>query len=247
MKHGFSSYPEQFFLGVCHRGLHDETRSENGMKAFQNAIENNMAFELDVHLSKDGVLFVMHDSNLKRMTGKEGIIEELDSKTIKSEYRLADGGEIPTLQEVLDLNQERVLIVVEMKVVNNNYKAVGKATKKLLEQVKDPHKIAVISFDPRALMKVGHRYERQLLMVKEKDWVRHFKCFFESVDLEITQVKDPWVIRYRKHGGIVNCWTVETAEQIKDLSPYVDTMTFQHVSKDIVIADRQKYLQNRHK
>ena len=245
MKHSFKHYPKQFYLGICHRGLHDETRSENGMKAFENAINNNMAFELDVHLSKDGILFVSHDADLERMTGKKGIIEELDSKTINSEYRLHDGGEVPTLQEVLDLNQERVLIVVEVKVYNGNYKAVAKATKEILKQIKDASKIAIISFDPRALIRVGSRFERQLLLLKAKEWVRYSRFLFESVDIELTMAKDKWVKNYRKHGGIVNCWTVETEEQVKDLSDYVDAMTFQHVNKDIVIADRENYLKKR--
>ncbi len=245
MKHTFKHYPKQFYLGICHRGLHDETCSENGMKAFENAINNNMAFELDIHLSKDGVLFVSHDAELERMTGKKGIIEELDSKTIKSEYRLHDGGEIPTLQEVLDLNKEKVLIVVEVKVYNDNYKAVAKATKEILKQIKDKSKIAIISFDPRALIRVGSRFERQLLLLKEKEWVRHFMPFFESIDIEYTMAKEDWVKRYRKHGGIVNCWTIETKEQVEEYSQYVDAMTFQHVDKDIVIKDRESYLKKR--
>ncbi len=244
MKHRFKAYPKQFYLGICHRGLHDQTRSENGMKAFENAIENNMAFECDIHLAKDGELFVCHDSDLERMTGKKGIIEELDSKTIKTEYRLPDGGDILTLQEVLDLNKEKVLMVIEIKVFNDNYKAVAKATKKILRQIKDKKKVAIISFDPRALFYVGHRFERQLLLFRGKEWVKKFRFFFESIDIEMDMAKDDWVKKYRKHGGIVNCWTVETKEQVEDLSPYVDTMTFQYVDKDIVIADRENYLKN---
>ena len=246
MRHGFESYPKQFYLGVCHRGLHDAERSENSMKAFANAIEHNMAFELDVHLSKDGILFVCHDSDLLRMTGKAGHIEELTSKEIKEGYRLHDGGEIPTLQEVLDLNQEKVLIVVELKVVNKNYNEVADAAKEILAQIKDPSKIAIICFDPRCLKRFGKsRFERQLLMLKKKDWVRIFRNQFESIDLEITQVKDKWVQRYRRHGGIVNCWTVETLEQLRDVSPYVDAVTFQHIPVEEVIKDREEYLKKR--
>ncbi len=244
MKHGFKHYPEQFYLGICHRGLHDDTRSENGMKAFENAIVNNMAFEFDIHLTKDGELFVCHDSDLERVTGKKGIIEELDSATIKSEYKLHDGGEIPTLQEVLDLNGERVLMVIEIKVFNDNYKAIAKATKKVLRQIKDKHKVVIISFDPRALFYMGHRFERQLLLFRGKEWVKRFRFMFESIDIEMDMAKDDWVKSYRKHGGIVNCWTVETKEQVEELSPYVDTMTFQYVDKDVVIKDRENYLKN---
>lgn len=245
MKHGFKHYPEQFYLGICHRGLHDDTRSENGMKAFENAIENNMAFEFDIHLSKDGILFVSHDSDLKRMTGKDGIIEELTSSEIKANYRLPDGGEIPTLEEVLNLNNEKVLTVIELKVYNDNYKELAKKTKEALKGIKDKSKVAIISFDPRALFHMGHRFERQLLLFRGKEWVKRFRFMFESIDIEMDMAKDDWVKSYRKHGGIVNCWTIETKEQVEELSPYVDAMTFQYVDKDVVIKDRKNYLKNR--
>ena len=93
-----------FLNGIAHRGLHNKEFTENGMKAFQNAIDHEVAFEFDIHITKDGELVVCHDEDLKRTTGKEGIIEHLTLKEIKDNYRLLDGGEIPTLQEVFDLN-----------------------------------------------------------------------------------------------------------------------------------------------
>ena len=65
----------KLFQGICHRGYHNETDTENGLRAFENAIDKNMAFELDVHLTKDKQLVVIHDSDTRRVTGKKGIIE----------------------------------------------------------------------------------------------------------------------------------------------------------------------------
>ena len=79
---------KRFMEGIAHRGLHNEDFSENGLKAFQNAIDNDFAFELDVHLSLDGKLIVSHDSNLERMTGKPGIIEQLNSEDIRKNYKI---------------------------------------------------------------------------------------------------------------------------------------------------------------
>ena len=79
-----------FLKGIAHRGLHNEKYTENGMLAFKNAIDNNVSFELDVHLTKDNDLIVCHDSELKRTTGKEGIIEDLTVKEIKDKYKLLD-------------------------------------------------------------------------------------------------------------------------------------------------------------
>ena len=87
---------------------------------FNNAIIHNLAFELDIHLTLDGYLVVCHDSNLLRASGKDGLIEELTLRKIKEEYQLFDGSEIPTLEEVIDLNQERVPSFIELKSYNHN-------------------------------------------------------------------------------------------------------------------------------
>ena len=90
----------RFWKGIAHRGLHDEARTENGLEAFRNAIAHDKAFEFDIHLTKDGQLVVVHDSDLKRVTGKEGTVEEKTLAELKRDYRLLDGEEIPTLEEL---------------------------------------------------------------------------------------------------------------------------------------------------
>ena len=58
----------------AHRGFHDEENGipENSMAAFQRGVEAGFGMELDVHLSKDGHLVVLHDHELRRMCGVEG-------------------------------------------------------------------------------------------------------------------------------------------------------------------------------
>ena len=108
--------------GIAHRGLWNEELTENGIPAFQNAIDHNVAFELDIHLTKDNQLLVCHDSELYRTTGKKGIIEDLTLAEIKENYRLHDGSSLPTLEEVLALTSERVPIIIELKAYQRNHK-----------------------------------------------------------------------------------------------------------------------------
>ena len=145
-----------FLNGIAHRGLHNEKFTENGLKAFQNAIDHGVAFEFDIHLTKDNELVVCHDENLKRTTGKEGIIEDLTLKEIKDNYKLLDGGEIPTLQEVFDLNKERVPMVIELKVFRKNYKELAAKSIEMFKQIKDKKNALIISFDPRSLWPLKH-------------------------------------------------------------------------------------------
>lgn len=225
-----------YLKGICHRGLHNDSMTENGMKAFKNAIDHHMAFEFDVHLTKDNELVVFHDSDTKRICGKEGIIEDLTLKEIKDNYRLADGEQIPTLKEVLDLNNEQVPMVIELKVYNKNYKPLCARVKKELEVIKDKKNIMMISFDPRALFafKKSQGFTRSLLLTTTHRWVYFFRTHFESLDMEYVFLKEKKVQRYSKN-HFINIWTVEKMDVLNECLPYCDTMTFQHLDTDKVI------------
>ncbi len=226
-----------FLKGICHRGLHNENFSENGINAFKNAIEHNMAFELDIHLTSDGQLVVFHDSDLKRMTQKDGIIENLTLNEIKQNYKLLDGEEIPTFQEVLNITQEKVPIVVELKVYNKNYKALANRVEQELKQIKDKRNIMLISFDPRSLFPFKNKgFIRQLLVAKSDEYTWFFRHFFEGVDLEFSMFDEKRVRRYaKKH--FTNVWTIDTKQKFDDIfSPqnFIDTVTFQFIDSDYV-------------
>lgn len=223
-----------FSKGIAHRGLHNKEFTENGLKAFKNALDHNVAIELDVHLTKDNDLIVCHDDNLKRTTGKEGIIENLTVKEIKDNYKLLDGGEVPTFNEVLDLINEQIPIVVEFKVYEKNYKPLAKVLSKQLERIKDKKNIFLISFDPRALfcMKKSH-FIRGLLVCKSHHWVYSFRYFFESLDLEHVMLKEKSVKRYyKKH--FVNVWTIDNEKLLDEVLPCADTVTFQFLDVKLV-------------
>ena len=62
---------------IAHRGLFDNKLiPENSIAAFEKAVENKFAIEMDVQMTKDGVLVVFHDDDMFRMTGLKGDIRE---------------------------------------------------------------------------------------------------------------------------------------------------------------------------
>lgn len=106
-------------LIMGHRGA-KEVVPENTLTAFQLALDAGVdAIELDVHLSKDGELIVMHDALLDRTTDGHGAIRDFtlaELKTLNAAATFAGAPHaIPTLQEVYDLVQGRVQINVEIK------------------------------------------------------------------------------------------------------------------------------------
>lgn len=228
-----------FFRGIAHRGLHDEQIAENSLIAFQKAIEQGMAIEFDLHLTKDNQLVVFHDFSLLRMTGKEGEIERLTKEELERDYALIDGQKIPSFQEVLDLVQEQVPMVIELKARTNNVLQIASALKKALKQVKDPSKYCIISFDPRALLPI-HSFHRSLLICKERLDILAFRFLFESLDVEACLLSDPRVQKYR-NGHYLNCWTIRSEEELQKALPLSDMITFEHLPPNVVqnaLSDR---------
>lgn len=229
-----NSFNPNIFKGVAHRGLHDDKRFENSLSAFKNAIDHDFCFELDIHLTTDNQLVVCHDSDLKRVTGKEGIIEELDSKTLRENYKLLDGEDIPTLQEVFDLNKERETIVIELKVYKDNWVNIAKRLMDFLSQVKDTSKVTLISFDPRALAFCdGKKFTRGFLVCKERKDMIIFGKVFEYLDIEDSLLDDKKIIKYRKKGGIVNTWTIRDEKALNKVKGKCDFVTFENISKQL--------------
>src|SRR5690554_5498874 len=67
----------------AHRaGAHEQ--DENTLQAFQNSYAQGLrGFETDVRMTKDGVLVLFHDASLERITGQEGIVEEMTASELK--------------------------------------------------------------------------------------------------------------------------------------------------------------------
>ena len=133
----------------AHRGLHDENLPENSMAAFRAALEHGYGIELDVHLLKDGTLAILHDSDLARMTGKEGKIEDLTAEDLKNYSLNGTDQTIPTFREALDLFGGKAPMIVEVKSAGNNYAALTEATCNMLADY--PGAYCVESFDPRCV------------------------------------------------------------------------------------------------
>lgn len=223
-----------FFKGCAHRGLHTKEFTENGRKAFQNAIDHHRAIELDVHLTKDNQLIVVHDSDLKRVTGKEGIVEERTVKEIKDNYRLLDGEQLPTFQEVLALVNEQVPRLVELKTYKLNNAPLAKKAREELSQIKDKKNFRIIAFDPRALIRRKKtKIHTSLLIAKQREDVFFFRRFFDSMDIEWVMLKEKKVIRYQKK-HLLNAWTIDSEDKLDIAVKYADRITFQCLPPELI-------------
>ena len=75
----------------AHRGDHFEVlHPENSLPAFRSAVQAGHGVELDVHLTSDGQLVVMHDDTLLRMTGDPRTISDVPFAEIRTLRLAAD-------------------------------------------------------------------------------------------------------------------------------------------------------------
>lgn len=138
-------------IKIAHRGLHDGNKNipENTCLSVQQAINKGYPVEVDVHLTKDNKIIVMHDDNLIRMVGVDKKIRELTYAEL-SEYTIKNSKEkIPLLTEVLDIVNGKEFILIEIKTYND----VGPLEKEIIKILDNyAGKFAVQSFNPVSVM-----------------------------------------------------------------------------------------------
>jgi glycerophosphoryl diester phosphodiesterase len=158
-------------LVVGHRGAAAHA-PENTMESFRLGVEMGAdAIELDVHLTRDGQLAVIHDETLERTTDLQGSVREMTMKEIRradAGYRFASpdgsfpfrgkGLKVPTLPEVLRWLPSGTGLVVEIKPAA----AAGPTVEALRgSTVRAAGAVSVISFDQGAINEV-HGLDPQL-------------------------------------------------------------------------------------
>jgi glycerophosphoryl diester phosphodiesterase len=99
---------------VGHRGAPVE-EPENTLRSFRRALELGVAaVELDVQLTSDGRLAVIHDETLDRTTSGHGPVKDFTLAELK-ELDAGKGESIPALEEALELARGKAHLLVEMK------------------------------------------------------------------------------------------------------------------------------------
>lgn len=147
---------------IAHRGASGYA-PENTLSAFEKALKLKADYiELDVQMSKDKKLIVMHDITLDRTTngiGKVGSfsLEELKALEITSRsFQHINREKIPTLEEVLQRYWGKIGILIELK-APWLYPGIERELAKTLKEYllhQSTSKLIVQSFDHKAMMKL---------------------------------------------------------------------------------------------
>ncbi len=136
----------------AHRGLHDIKRGipENSMAAFRAAVAGNYAIELDVRLTADNRLVVMHDNNLLRMCRVNKRISHMLLEDLSVLRLTGTDQTIPLFSDVLDMVGGRVPLLIEIKAEETSPSLICPLVWQLLSKYDGPYLIE--SFNPLVLL-----------------------------------------------------------------------------------------------
>ncbi|HET6381468.1 MAG TPA: glycerophosphodiester phosphodiesterase family protein [candidate division Zixibacteria bacterium] len=227
-------------LIVAHRGASAEL-PENTMEAYRRAVELGAdAVELDVHLTADGQLALIHDDMLDRTTDGSGPVRE---RTVRELRRLDAGAKfegpdgsfpyrgtgmrIPTLPEVLEWLPEDTGLVVEIKA-----REAVEPTVELLHGTpwRREGRVSVISFDEAAIDR-AHELDPGLatgyLLVPSQPFepalrwaVEHGHIGVHPWDGDLGLDPAPKLAQALAYGRLVGCYVVNEPERMQQLAAY---------------------------
>ncbi|SHG17182.1 glycerophosphodiester phosphodiesterase [Ornithinibacillus halophilus] len=148
-------------INFAHRGSLTEA-PENSLPAIKKAIEHGAkAIELDVQLSKDNHLVVIHDHHFKRFNPSiNGLVRDYTLAEIKnidigsSFSKEFEGTSLTTLEEVLEICPEDTLLNIEIKNIPVIYEGIEEILVNCLRDHNRFQNIIISSFDHHALQKV---------------------------------------------------------------------------------------------
>ncbi len=112
----------KWLLGpIVNKGIFDnKTIPENSLASFEQAIQNNCALSFSVHVISDGTVVVFSDSQLSRLTQKDGYVKNLTYKDLENYHLLNTQYTIPTLEQVLNFVNNRTPLLIEIVSTNKN-------------------------------------------------------------------------------------------------------------------------------
>lgn len=124
---------------------------ENSLKSFKLLLDYKISgVELDIHITKDNRLVVIHDFNTYKMTGKNHVIAETEYKLLKT-LDIGEGEKIPLLEDVFMLLGDNVHYDLEIKNKGEKREILVEKLYILIKKYKIERKCFVSSFNPQII------------------------------------------------------------------------------------------------
>lgn len=236
--------PEQLF-NVAHRGASGEA-PELTMAAFEQAVEQGADYiEIDLQMTQDGVIVLMHDETVDRTTDGTGFVHDLTLREIKKldagswfnrnnpEKARAEyvGLEVPTLEEAIEEYSDEIRFYIEIK-EPNEFPTLEEELVRLLEEHEligedvPPGNVLVQSFGDESLFEI-HALNPdipliQLVPYSEIPLLTHFRLnsiseYAVGIGLSYTQLDEGLASRVRKHDLLLHPYTINQPQHMEKM------------------------------
>lgn len=201
-------------LRIGHRGA-GAYEPENTIRSFKKALEIGVdAIELDVRLTKDREVVVVHDPKVDRISNGKGLVTDLTLEQIKG-LSVDKGEKILTLDEALDFLDNKARILIELKEQGYENKVLNTIRERGLEKT-----VILVSFSEDALGKVrelDRNVETGLIYVQHKNAIKaalELKAQYLLPLYRFTHTAD--VQKAHQNGLKVIVWTMNKPEEVDE-------------------------------
>ncbi|NBJ70430.1 MULTISPECIES: glycerophosphodiester phosphodiesterase [Clostridia] len=217
-----------------HRGCMG-TYPENTLVGFMQAIRQGVdGIELDVHMTKDGEIVVIHDEFLDRTTDGTGFIKDMTLAEIRrfsagvrfshydqfvDQWRLE---QVPTLQEVLILLKPYAIeLNIELKTTKFTYKGIEEAVHQIVQAYGNNRKVIYSSFHLPTLLRMKRMDPNADIALLTKGKLSHPHEYMECFHLEAIHISKDAILNNVTHWKALlpglRAWTVNDTNDIKQL------------------------------
>lgn len=200
------------------------------MLAFEKAIEAGCdGIELDVHLSKDGELVIIHDEELDRTTDGTGLVGSYTLAELKSfDASAAFAGiygknEIPTLREYFGLVKDTNIITnIELKTGVYTYPGIEEKALSMIDEFDLRSKIIISSFNHYSVTHFKELAPDMKCGFLTESWFIDMPAYTRKYGMEYVHpifnaVTEDFVRQAAENGIGINTWTVNTREDMLDM------------------------------
>lgn len=228
---------------LAHRGLHNEKIDENSIPSFENAIINNFGIELDVHVTLDNKVVVIHDVNTLRTTGIDLNVTKTTYEELAKLSLLITKTKIPLLTDVLQLVAGQVPLLIELKAENKVPANLISTVLETLTDYKYPETIALQSFNPyvvRDLKALQKKFMVGQLMSDDLPNQTKFVHFLyrsllvlsvskpDFINYDIKYINKPKLQKKREKLPLL-AWTIDTDEKRLIANKFADNIIFEKI------------------
>ena len=213
---------------IAHRGASFHAPENTIASAKLGWQQKADAVEIDIHLSVDKKIMVMHDAGTKRTTGKDYKIATTTSDTLRKldagSWKAAEfkGEKVPFLSEILELIPKKQKLVIEIK----SNKELVPLLKDQIEKSGKKKQCIIISFDFDALVDVKnvmpdipayYLSSKVTPQIFEELLTRLRENKIDGLNLNFTTISPEVAALCKKNNIPLLAWTVDDPEVAKKL------------------------------